>query len=293
MSTFRIRTNAVLLALAVALFGAPAIQAREASRTAQAHVAPERFTVLEGGRNFRDVGGYRTADGRTVRWHALYRSGSLANLTPAAQARFNQLNITSIIDLRSTEERARDPNRWQGDTPHGYWAREYSQAGGGGGGNPLANPALRSPEATRQMMLTAYRTLPKEQAASYRELFARLAGPHNGAVVVNCTAGKDRTGVATALVLTALGVPYATVRQDFLLSNNAPGMNTLSKDLSGPMASLPPASLAILSGVDGAYLDAAFAGIRLQYGSVQGYLRTELGLGPRQIAALRRNLLTR
>jgi len=278
------------LALAAALLVAAPAFARDAAPVRQQQ-AQGRFIPLEGGRNFRDVGGYRTSDGHRVKWHVLYRSGSMANLTPAAQARFNQLNVTSIIDLRSTEERARDPNHWQSDTPHGYWARDYSQAQGGS--NPLANPALHSPEATRQMMITAYRTLAKDQAASYRELFARLAAPHQGAVVVNCTAGKDRTGVGTALVLTALGVPYSTVKQDFLLSNNAPGMATLSKDLSSPMASLPPASLAILAGVEGSYLDATFTGIRQQYGSVQGYLRTELGVGPRQIAALRRNLLTR
>lgn len=278
------------LALAAALLVATPAFAREAPAARQSQ-AQGRFIPLEGGRNFRDVGGYRTSDGHRVRWHVLYRSGSMANLTPAAQARFNSLNVTSIIDLRSTEERARDPNHWQTETPHGYWSREYSQARGGT--NPLADPALRTPEATRQMMITAYRTLPKDQAASYRELFARLAAPHRGAVVINCTAGKDRTGVGTALVLTALGVPYATVKQDFLLSNNAPGMATLSKDLSSPMASLPPASLAILAGVEGSYLDAAFAGIRQQYGSVQAYLRQELGVGPRQLAALRRNMLTR
>ena len=79
-------------------------------------------------------------------------------------------------------------------------------------------PALRTPEAIQAMMLGAYRTMPRAQAPAYRELFARLS-TGRGPVVLNCTAGKDRTGIGAALVLTALGVPYATVRQDFLLSN--------------------------------------------------------------------------
>lgn len=291
MKIIRLHRLGFFAAVAAALLSAPAVQAREA-QAAQQVQAPDRFIAFEGGRNFRDVGGYRTSDGRRVRWHALYRTGSLANLTPAARARFNRLNVTSIIDLRTTEERARDPDHWQTDRPRGYWARDYGQAQGGGS-NPMESAALRSPEGTRQMLTTAYRALPQQQAPAYRELFARLAAPHRGAVVVNCTAGKDRTGVATALVLTALGVPYETVRQDFLLSNSAPGMTTLAKDLPPAMAALPPESLAILAGVEGAYLDAAFASIRERYGSVQGYLRRELGLGPRQIAALRRNMLTR
>ncbi|MBW8786042.1 MAG: tyrosine-protein phosphatase, partial [Novosphingobium sp.] len=94
-------------------------------------------------------------------------------------------------------------------------------------------------------------------------------------------------GVGVALVLTALGVPYATVRDDFLLSNRAAAQNATS----GPLASLPPESARLLAGVDGSYLDAAFDQIRRDYGSVDAYLRRELGVGPAQRAALRRRML--
>jgi protein-tyrosine phosphatase len=141
------------------------------------------------------------------------------------------------------------------------------------------------------MMAHTYRTLAQEQAPSYRELFARLADPRRGPVVVNCSAGKDRTGIATALVLTALGVPYATIKQDYLLSNGAYGMDSLKRDLSSPMAALAPDAAAALAGVDGSYLDATFAGLRKQYGSVDNFLASELGVGPRQIAILKARML--
>ncbi|MGE3692958.1 MAG: tyrosine-protein phosphatase [Novosphingobium sp.] len=277
--------------IAAALLAPQPVIAREVPFAPQVQ-APSRFIVMEGGRNFRDVGGYRTADGRTVRWHALYRTGSLANLTPEAIARFGRLHVTLIIDLRSSDERARDPGQWQQQGRYGYWARDYS-LGQVDMARLMADPAMRTPEGIRGMMIQGYRTLPKQLAPSYRELFTRLAAPHRGAVVVNCTAGKDRTGIATALVLTALGVPYATVREDFLLSNGAPGMDNLRRDLSAPSAALPPDLMKPLAGVEGAYIDATFDQLRKDYGSVERYLQTELGVGPRQIAALRRNLLTR
>ena len=277
------------LALAGPLLAAPAI-AREAAPSAAQSQAHDRFIVLEGGRNFRDLGGYRTADGRSVKWGKLYRSGSLAYLTPKGISDFDRLHVTSIIDLRSTDERRRDPNNWQAASSHGYWTRDYSM---GTGSMPASfgDPAKMTGEAARAMMAGSYRSLAQQQAPSYRELFARLIGPARGSLVVNCSAGKDRTGIATALVLTALGVPYDTVKQDYLLSNGAYGMDSLKRDLSSPMAALAPDAAAALAGVDGSYIDATFAALREQYGSVENFMARELGVGPRQIALLKARML--
>ncbi|MEO6716165.1 MAG: tyrosine-protein phosphatase [Novosphingobium sp.] len=274
-----------------ALLMVPAASAHGTHHAAAAAVpAHERFIVLEGGRNFRDVGGYRTADGREVKWGKLYRSGSLAYLTPKGISDFDQLRVTSIIDLRSTDERRRDPSNWQAASNHGYWSRDYSM---GLGTMPASfgDPAKMTGEAVRAMMAGSYRSLAQQQATSYRELFARLTGSARGPVVVNCSAGKDRTGIATALVLTALGVPYETIRQDYLLSNGAYGMDSLKRDLSSPMAALAPDAAAALAGVDGSYIDATFDSLRKQYGSVENFMARELGVGPRQIALLKARLL--
>jgi protein-tyrosine phosphatase len=141
------------------------------------------------------------------------------------------------------------------------------------------------------MMIEAYKRLPFEQAPSYKVLFEKLAAPTKGAIVVNCTAGKDRSGIATALVLTALGVPYDTVKRDFLLSNDTIDPRELQAHLSGQIASLPlDAAMPVLE-AEGSYLDAAFAAMREKDGSIDGYMQKELGVGPDQIAAIRKRLL--
>lgn len=270
-------------ALAVpAWAGEPAVQA-------EARQDESRFTILDGGRNFRDVGGYRTEDGKTVKRGRLYRSGSLGGLTLNGQLRLRELHIGSIVDLRTTEERSRDMNNWLAVSGQGYWARDYGLSLGDSG-SAFPDMSRLTAESVRAMMMGAYRTLPREQAPSYRVLFARLA-EGKGPVVVNCTAGKDRTGIATALVLTALGVPYETVRQDFLLSNGAPGMDTLQANLSPLISRLPAEVVQPLIGVEGGYLDTAFAQIRQDYGSIDGYFEQELGVGPDEIAAIRKRML--
>lgn len=279
-----------LLPLAALLLAPPLwADAPAASVAAQ---ADQHFIQIDGGSNFRDAGGYRTADGHMVRRGRLYRSASMAGLTPQGMAQLQALHIGSIIDLRSTDERRTDPNNWLALSGQGYWARDYSM-GSMNLVTMLGDPGKLTADGVRQAMAEGYRGMPKMMAPSYRVLFARLA-QGKGATVVNCTAGKDRTGIATALVLTSLGVPYAAVREDFLLSNKAgrPHLGTNNARYAG-IAALPPEVQAVMGGVDGSYLDAAFDQLRKDYGSVEGYLQAELGVGPRQIAALRRNLLTR
>jgi protein-tyrosine phosphatase len=274
------------LPLSILTFAGPALADAPAPAAVQA--AKERFTLLEGGRNFRDIGGYRTADGHRVKWNVMYRSGSLGSLTPAGQAELAKLHIASEIDLRTTEERSRDSFDIKGAVP-GYWTRDYGMSMGNTG-SLFADPSKITADAVRAMMGQVYKTLPREQAPAYRELFVRLQ-TGTGPLVLNCTAGKDRTGVGTALVLTALGVPYDVVRQDFLLSNGAPGMTSLQGAIAGPLAKLRPEVVAPLIGVDGSYLDTAFAQMKADYGSVENYMHQELGVGPQQIAVLKARML--
>jgi protein-tyrosine phosphatase len=274
-----------------ALLLATPLWAEQAAPAAHDHAAPsaaDRFVVLEGGRNFRDVGGYKTADGRVVKSGVMYRSGSLGKLTPAGQARLASLHITDEIDLRTPEERSHDTFNLPAAIGPGYWTRDYGLDRAAMGTMP--DPATLTRDKVAAMMGGAYRGLAQMQTPAYRELFARLQTA-KGPLVLNCTAGKDRTGIGTALVLTALGVPYETVKQDFLLSNGAPGMDTLQTDLSAMFAKLPADVVAPMIGVEGAYLDSAFAQLREQYGSVEGYMQKELGVGPKEIAALRKRML--
>jgi len=222
----------------------------------------------------------------------LYRSASLASLMPEGRVRLQGMNIRAMIDLRMTAERGQDQNNWLSVSGMGYWARDYQL---GGDDASLARifsaPSKLTAETVRAMMTQGYRSMPNELAPQFRELFARLIVGGKGAVVVNCTAGKDRTGIGTALVLTALGVPYETVREDYLLSNTALGMDSVQHAISPQLADLPPEVVQPLVGVEGAYLDAAFAQLKVDYGSIEAYLETELGIGSAEIATLKRRML--
>jgi protein-tyrosine phosphatase len=251
-----------------------------------------RMIPMEGGRNVRDIGGYRTSNGRTVRWHLLYRSASLANLTPEGRVRLQGMNIRAMIDLRMTAERRQDQNNWLSVSKMGYWTRDYQLRGDEASlAQIFGEPSKLTVDTMRAMMTQGYRTMPKELAPQYRELFVRLSAPVHGAVVVNCTAGKDRTGIGVALVLTALGVPYETVREDYLLSNTALDMDSVLHSISPQLASLPPEVVQPLISVEAAYLDAAFAQIKIEYGSIEAYLERELGVGPAEIETLKRRML--
>ena len=281
--------SGIIFAVAM-LFAAPGL-AREAVPIASQAAAQNRFIAIDGGHNFRDTGGYRTADGRSTRRGMFYRSASMANLSPQGMAQLQALQIGSIIDLRSTQERRADTSNWLAASGQGYWARDYSLDNSGFAAM-FGDPAKLTADSVRSAMAQGYRSMPKMLAPSYRELFARLVGG-KGAVVVKCTAGKDRTGIGSALVLTALGVPYATVREDFLLSNLAVRNTSRSGDngFASQLAALPREVLVPLAGVEGPYLDAAFDQIRADYGSVEAYLAKELGVGPRELARLRRRML--
>ncbi|MFT4025849.1 MAG: tyrosine-protein phosphatase [Novosphingobium sp.] len=278
------RRHAWALALSAVLAGQPVL-----ARAPAAAVQRTQFVPVDGVRNFRDVGGYRTADGRTVRRGVLYRSGALGSMTPRGRAEFARLGVASIVDLRSAGERAKLPEDWLGTRRLSYWTRDYDMGHGVDPARPQSMP--RTPEAIRAMMYGAYRTLPKQMAPSYRELFQRLIAGRSP-VVLNCTAGKDRTGIGSALVLHALGVPYETIRRDFLLSNEGIDVAGLRPTLPSPdLAALPDAALRPLAGVEEGYLDTTFAQLRQDYGSVDGFLHQELGVGPREIAQLRRRML--
>ncbi len=262
---------------------------------AAAHTDPAttktREIALAGGDNFRDIGGYRTKDGHSVVWGKLYRSASVGRYTADDQALVRELGVGSIIDLRSTRERQADKMPWMQDSGLGYWARDYDLSGGNLGAL-FAKGTTLDAGTMRGVMIQGYRGFPKEQAASYRMLFDRLLASDK-AVIVNCTAGKDRTGLGVALVLSALGVPYDTIMEDYLLSNSMLDMDALRADagMNAAMSALPADVAKPLLGVERAYLDAAFDQIRKDYGDVDTYLARELGVDSKASQRLRKQML--
>jgi protein-tyrosine phosphatase len=251
-----------------------------------------RIIALQGGRNFRDLGGYPTHDGRSVKWRRIFRSGSMAGLTPADQQRLSTLAIRTICDLRTNHERETEPCSWHRAAEISYWARDYVE-GFGELRRLMASP-LSTPQDARTAMIEGYRRLPFQQAPAYKELFRRLAAGEIP-LAFNCSAGKDRAGTAAALVLTALGVPRESVLEDYLLTDRVVDFKTLfmqrAQQRNSTLAAQSPEIIAAVLGTDPAYLGAALAAIDQQHGSFGAYARDVLDVDEKAMSQIRRQLL--
>jgi protein-tyrosine phosphatase len=255
---------------------------------------PRRVIALEGGRNFRDFGGYRTFGGQRVKWGVLYRSGSPEHLTEADMRKLDSLGIRMVCDLRSTSERERSPNRWAEQRSLPYWSRDYTLDMAGVIAALDAKDA--TPAQTREAMIADYRAMPEVHAQSLTAVFRNLA---EGRVplAVNCSAGKDRTGLTSAIVLASLGVPMMTVIEDYALSDKVVDYRAeLLKDaptnaMSAKLAKMPWDVVRPLLASDPAYIEAAFGAIEQKYGSLDVYLEKRLGVTSQMRAAMRARLL--
>ncbi|MYE85403.1 MAG: tyrosine-protein phosphatase, partial [Gammaproteobacteria bacterium] len=168
-----------------------------------------RLLPLEGGSNFRDLGGYRTADGQTVARGMLFRSGAMTGLTDADMAYLDGFGIKTIVDLRSNEEISLYPNHWAAKHRIEVVTGDYSFA------------AMMSGEESgeRPAMGELYPRLLESIGPQIKNYFDEALG-EGAPMVVNCSAGQDRTGIVSALMLLLLGVPEPTVIEDYLLSTD-------------------------------------------------------------------------
>lgn len=247
----------------------------------------ERRLPLEGAFNLRDFGGYATVDGRRVKRGMLYRSGTMNGLTEADERYLAALGIATVCDLRRPGERAAEPTRWCGPAGVHYWSRDYRQSSG-----VLAEVMEHNeptPAAMRAAMIEVYRDIPVDHGPSYRVMFERLLGGH-APLLFNCAAGKDRTGVGAALILQVLGVSYATILEDYLLTNIHADFVRLLALRNSPITRLSqqmPEVTAPLFAADAEYLATTFDVIETRHGGVDAYLKDMLGVDAEAKARLR------
>lgn len=242
-------------------------------------VVADRDLHLASAPNFRDLGGYRTTDGRWVRMGLLYRSDQLDRLTSEDLARVAALGIGHIADLRTSGERRREPDT----IPPGAVHEVMNVMADDEGSADLAQvmKLIRAGQAYDYGLGIYGKFVSADSARNAYSLLLQRVSEADGrqATLFHCTAGKDRTGWAAAVILTLLGVPRETVVADYLASNAALAEKNKKMLVSNPaLASLDRALLEPLLGVQPAFLDAAFAEVEQRYGSFDAYRRKALGI---------------
>jgi protein-tyrosine phosphatase len=251
-------------------------------------IAPseDRLVPLAGGFNLRDFGGYATADGRRVKRGMLYRSGTMALLTDEDAATLRSLGIRTVFDLRRADERKAQPTRWHEGSDTVYWSRDYIEESGVLGAmlrDETADAALFQDTMTR-----IYGRILKDHAPSYAAMFDHLARG-DAPLLVNCAAGKDRTGVAVALVLLAIGVSREDVIADYLLTNDHCDWNWRfsieESRFSRAYRDTPERIMPVLR-AESFYLDAMFVALKEQHGGLDGYLK-EIGVSDEALGSIR------
>jgi protein-tyrosine phosphatase len=238
--------------------------------------APARHLNLAGATNFRDLGGYPARDGRDVRWRQIFRSNHLGHLTEADIEVLRPLGLKTAFDFRGTDERVAAICGVAEVAVHSLPIEPTVVAALRA---RLADGVPLSAADALDVMRDSYRNYVRYSTASFRALFAHLL-EDRAPLVIHCTAGKDRTGFACALILHALGVPADLIAEDYLLTNRF-----YRRDPSAS-SDLPDDVRQVLASVQASFLAAAFDVISADYGDLENYLSDGLGLGPEQRAAL-------
>lgn len=247
----------------------------------QANIQQERRLRLSGAKNFRDLGGYQTMDGRAVRWGLLYRSDSLHKLTGADLRYLSTLHLDRIIDFRSTYEKNLEPDRLPEELQSRFVHIPILDSSTGLFQNSREEfvKVIPTIEAANFMVNTNIE-LATRFTAEMRRYIDILFSSNGRPVLFHCAAGKDRTGFAAAIFLRLMGVPQETVMEDYLLTNQyflSAYRWTLRfmRLVKGRQFAKTVREFMI---TQPAYLGAAFRAIDETYGSFECYVNDGLGL---------------
>lgn len=243
--------------------------------------SPARHFNLAGASNFRDLGGYPAKDGCTVRWRQIFRSNHLGHVTEADIEVLRGLGLKSAFDFRGAEERIAAMCGLAEIAVHSLPIEPTVVAALRA---RLAAGATLSSADALEVMQDSYRNYVRYNTQNFRALFAHLL-EDRAPLVIHCTAGKDRTGFACALILHTLGVPDDLIAEDYLLTNRF-----YRRD---PAASndLPEDVKQVLASVEASFLAAAFDAISADYGDLESYLRDGLGIRAGERAELKTRYL--
>jgi protein-tyrosine phosphatase len=250
---------------------------------------PKRAVQLQGTSNFRDLGGYPAAGGKHVKWGHIYRSADIGKLTDSDLQTLQSRHVALVCDLRGPQEYAQSPDR----LPTGARRIELPA------GSEKIDPRLLSGGAktiNRDSLMRSVYTNISFFPAKYKPMFDELlALDGSQALLFHCTAGKDRTGIGAALVLSALGVDRQTILKDYAATDvywQAGREQSLQRMAQAGMSAAAVEAYRPLMAANPAYLAGTFASIDKQYGSVDKFLASQMDLTPKKLAALRAKYLT-
>ncbi|MEO8695100.1 MAG: tyrosine-protein phosphatase [Acidimicrobiales bacterium] len=250
-------------------------------------VTAVRRVGFEGVQNFRDLGGYRTADGGHTVWGQIFRSDALHKLTPSDLVAFDRIGVRLVYDLRGDDERATHPNPIDsiqlavvGQPRDGNGTIDSTQFGAASDGERL----LRD----------LYLGMLVHSAALFGQLLTGLVNPENRPAVFHCHAGKDRTGVAAALLLLALGVDREDILDDYELTRRYRTLDHQQDSLARLLAvgMSPEAAAGVLTAPRWTMRDALDA-VDTEHGGIDAYLTGPAGMSPSSLRELRAVLVTR
>lgn len=264
--------------------------------------ASERHIELDGQSNFRDIGGYTTVDGRNVKWGEVYRSGELQKLSDSDVAKLDTLGVKAIANFLTERE---IKSRGQDRLPQG--TREIPlpmEAGSMGDLAAVVEEARQTGDFSKvpvDLNPEIHRILINEGREYYATLLREIADPANRPFVFHCSHGVHRTGTATAILLSALGVPWETIREDYLLSNKYRKNEivrrtkelqlTAAKTFNIQPNQVDMTNIKAFYILQPEYIDASLDEAVKRYGSMGNYIRDGLGITDKEIANLREQLL--
>ena len=247
-----------------------------------------RNVNIPGIQNFRDLGGYKSSEtGKVTRWGMLYRSAQIDSIPFCSRRELKNIGIRTIIDMRSEEERHNYPqlhddafNIVHISIPTGNMESILQK---------IQEEKIKT-DTVYRLVEEMNRKLVSDYTKEFKELFTILLDRNNYPAVIHCTSGKGRTGIASALVLAALGVNEEVIMEDYRLSNDYFNIPKASKYAYKLPINSQEAITTIYSAKED-FLNAAKEQIEAEYGSVQAYLKKGLGLSAEEIEQLRSILL--
>lgn len=252
-----------------------------------------RQIPLDGGINFRDLGGYSNRQGKKVKWRQLLRCGHLANLSDNDLQTLEQLGVDRVHDFRRTEEKQQSPSRPVraqiiddykisiGDISR-FW--EFLKEG------------ILTDQSSHQLVVNSYKNCIETVIPAYSRFMRNILDNPIGVHLFHCSAGKDRTGMAAALILGALDVPRETIIADYILTLDYYDSDKLMDIIEGHLRDAGVKNwdrswLIPYSSVHADNIIAFLDAIDQYYGNLKNYLKTGLGLSDRDLELLQKRYL--